>query len=58
MKNTNKKNKNVKNNDTKKQSNVMQNPVNTIQGKILIWTLIVLMVGGSLIGLIAALMRL
>lgn len=42
-------------NDKKNKSTGIQNPANTIQGKILIWVLILLMVGGSLFGLIFAL---
>lgn len=50
--------KNTNNNNQRKKEAGIQNPVNTIYGKILIWVLIALMVGGSLIGLIAALLRL
>ncbi len=52
MKNTN------NNNNQKKKNNGIQNPVNTLYGKILIWTLIIIMVGGSLVGLIATLLQL
>lgn len=50
--------KNTNNNQTKKQNNGIENPVNTLAGKILIWTLIIVMVGGSLIGLIFSLIDL